>query len=108
MSRLRINKLGVLSIAKIQGAVMAIMGLIIGVIYGLGIIAFSLLGAGMGGGKNGLALGGGGIVMGIVMMIMFPVIYGVMGFVVGAISALFYNLFAGMVGGIEMEVENVG
>jgi hypothetical protein len=33
--------------------------------------------------------------------------YGLIGFIAGALSALIYNIFAGMVGGIEMEVENV-
>ena len=106
MSKLRINKLGVLSVAKVQGAVMFVIGLIIGVIYGLAVIAISLLGAGIGG-KGSLAVGGGGIVMGIVMMILFPVMYGAIGFVGGAISALLYNVFARMVGGIEMEIENI-
>ncbi len=34
-----------------------------------------------------------------------PVIYGVMGFVVGIIGAAIYNLVAGWIGGIEIEVE---
>ncbi|MGI8788464.1 MAG: hypothetical protein ACR2HG_11965 [Pyrinomonadaceae bacterium] len=106
MSKLKINKLGVLSVAKIQGAVLFVLGLIIGIIYGIIIIAISLLGAGIGG-RGNLIAGGGGVVMGIVMMILFPVMYGAMGFVGGAISALLYNFFARMVGGIEMEIENI-
>lgn len=35
MSRLRINKMGVLSVAKIQAVIGLVVGLIVGVIYAL-------------------------------------------------------------------------
>ncbi len=44
-----------------------------------------------------------GIMLGMGLFI--PVIYGVMGFVVGIIGAAIYNLVAGWIGGIEMDVE---
>ena len=47
MNRLRINKMGVLSVAKIQGLIGLIIGLLIGLIYGFFIIVYSLFGAGM-------------------------------------------------------------
>src|SRR6476646_10786244 len=103
MNKLRIRKLGVLSFAKMQG----VMGLIIGVIYGLIIIAYSLLGASILKGNSSLAVGGGGVVVGIIAMIAIPIIYGIIGFIGGAIGALLYNLFAGMVGGVEIEVESI-
>ena len=59
------------------------------------------------GGTGGMAAGGGGIVFGLGFMIAVPIVYGLIGFVFGAIGALIYNLFAGMVGGIEIEVENI-
>jgi hypothetical protein len=37
--------------------------------------------------------------------IFIPIIYGVMGFVFGIIMAAIYNLIAGWIGGIEVEVE---
>ncbi len=37
--------------------------------------------------------------------VLMPVIYGVMGFVFGVIGAAIYNLIAGWIGGIEVEVE---
>jgi hypothetical protein len=40
-------------------------------------------------------------------MIVIPIIYGVLGLIFGALGALFYNLFAGFLGGVEIEVENV-
>ena len=53
-----------------------------------------------GGGGGGLAAGGMGS-MGIRM----PVMYAVFGVIFGAISAWIYNLVAGWIGGIEVEVE---
>jgi hypothetical protein len=34
-----------------------------------------------------------------------PIFYGLVGFFTGAIGALLYNLFAHLVGGIELELE---
>jgi hypothetical protein len=39
------------------------------------------------------------------MGLFMPVIYGVMGFIFGVIGAAIYNLVAGWIGGIEVEVE---
>ena len=107
MNKLRIRKLGILSVAKIYAAIMFVISLLISIPYGLFIIIFALSGAGSVGGQGGLALGGGGIVLGLVIMIGLPIMYGAMGFVGGALGALLYNLFAGFVGGVEIEVETV-
>lgn len=106
MNKLRIKKIDILSAAKMYAVMGAIVGLIIGVIYGLFTILFGAMMLGMG--KNeAMAAGGGSILMGIVMMIAFPILYAIFGFISGVIGALIYNLFAKMVGGIEIEVENV-
>jgi len=107
MSRLRINKMGVFSVAKMQAVLGLVIGLIIGVIYGAFIILYSLIGASLVGGDAKLAVGGGGVVVGIIVMIAVPITYAIVGFIGGAIGAFVYNIFAGMIGGIEMEVENV-
>ncbi len=110
MNKLRIRKLGILSVAKMYAAMMLVMSLLIAIPYGLFIIIFALIGgasAGSQDGMAGLALGGGGIVFGLIIMIAIPIFYGIMGFIGGLISALVYNIFAGMVGGIEIEVENI-
>ncbi|MBA2494663.1 MAG: hypothetical protein H0V31_08210 [Acidobacteria bacterium] len=106
MNKLKIKKLGVLSVAKIYAVIMLVMSLIISIPYGLFIVGISLMGASAGG-SSGLAIGGGGAIVGILMMFGIPILYGAIGFVAGAIGALLYNLFAGIVGGIEIEVENV-
>ena len=107
MNKLKIRKLGILSVAKIYAVMMFVISLLIAIPYGLFIIAFSLIGAGSATGEAALALGGGGVVMGLGVMIGMPIMYAVMGFVFGALGALIYNIFAGLVGGIEIEVENI-
>ena len=107
MNKLRIKKLGILSVAKMYAVIMLVISLLISVPYGLFIIIFSLTGASSIGGQGGLVLGGGGVVFGLLFMVGLPILYGVIGFIGGAIGALLYNLFAGFVGGIEIEVENV-
>jgi hypothetical protein len=107
MNKLRINKLGVLSVGKIYGVMMFVIGLLIGLVYGFFIIVYSLFGAGIVGGDAALAIGGAGVVGGIIAMIFFPVFYGILGFICGIIGALLYNLFAKLVGGVEIEVESV-
>jgi len=107
MSRLRINKMGVLSVAKIQAVIGLVVGLIVGVIYALLILIYTLLGASLVGSDARMAVGGGGVVIAIVALIGFPILYTIIGFIGGAIGALVYNLCARMLGGIEMEVENI-
>lgn len=110
MNKLRIKKLGLLSVGKMYGLLALIFSLLISIPYGLIIIVISLaggIGAGSQDGMAGLAVGGGGIVMGLLVMIGLPIIYSIMGFLGGIIGALVYNLLAGMIGGVEIEVENV-
>jgi hypothetical protein len=107
MSRLQIRKMGVLSLAKIYGLMMLVISLIIAIPYGLVIIGWSIFGGSMVGGNAGRLMGGGGVVAGIAIMIGLPIFYGIFGFIFGAIGALVYNLFAGLVGGIEIEVEAI-
>jgi hypothetical protein len=45
-----------------------------------------------------------GPMFGVGALVFFPVLYGVIGFVSGAISAALYNLFSGLVGGLELEM----
>ncbi|MFN2502501.1 MAG: hypothetical protein ABR530_10885 [Pyrinomonadaceae bacterium] len=108
MNRLRIRKLGVLSIAKMYAAVLLVLSLIISIPYGLIVIIYALFGASILGGNAALAVGGGGVVLGVLIMIGLPIMYSAIGFVGGAIGALIYNLFANYLGGIEIEVETIG
>ncbi len=107
MNKLRIRKLGVLSVAKIQASIMFVISLLISIPYGLILIIYGLIGGSAIGSNAGLAVGAGGIVIGLLIMIGLPIMYGIIGFIGGAIGALLYNLFSAWVGGIEIEVESV-
>lgn len=107
MNKLRIRKLGVLSVAKMYAAIMLVISLLISIPYGLIIIVYSLFGAGIIGGEAAIAIGGGGVVLGILVMVGVPIMYSLIGFAGGAIGALLYNVFSNFVGGIEIEVESI-
>lgn len=107
MSKLRIKKLGILSVAKMYAVMSFVISLLIAIPYGLVIIIISLTGAAGASGEMALLAGGGGILVGIAVMIILPIVYAIIGFIGGVIGALIYNIFAGIVGGIEIEVENV-
>ena len=106
MAKVQIKRMGVLSCAKIYSITLAAMGLIVGVIYGL---IFMVVGGAMmaGGGRDSGMAGGSSIVIGLVMMIAIPIFYGIIGFIAGIIGALVYNIAAGVVGGLELELENM-
>ena len=106
MAKVQIKRMGVFSCAKIYSITLAAMGLIVGVIYGL---IFIVLGGAMmaGGGRDAGMAGGSTLVIGLVMMIAIPVMYGILGFIAGIIGALVYNVAAGIVGGLELEIENM-
>lgn len=95
-----IRRIGVLSAAKISAALYAAIGLIAGVFISLA----SLVGAAaaLGGDSAGGALGA---LFGVGAIVLLPLFYGAMGFIAGVISAFIYNVVAGVVGGIELDVE---
>jgi hypothetical protein len=107
MAKMQVKRVGVLSYAKITAVTLAAFGLIFGVIYGL---IFMVVGGAMlaGGGRGSTGAGASSVVIGLVMMIAIPVFYGIMGFVAGALGGVIYNVASGFVGGIEIELENVG
>ena len=45
---------------------------------------------------------------GVGFALALPLIYGVAGFISGAVGAFLYNIVAGWVGGIHVELQNVG
>ncbi len=100
-----IKRVDVGSAFKVGLVVYAFLGFFIGLIVaGLSMIAGSL---------GSLAGGGGGIIgprgfgagFGFASIIIFPILYGVIGGVVLSIVAAIYNLAAGWVGGLQVDVE---
>ena len=92
----KLKSVGVLSVAKIMGAMYTLLGLI----FMPFILIFSMIGTLAGGSKNAF-----GAIGGIAVGILLPFVYGLMGFVVGAMSSLLYNLIAKWLGGIEIEMQ---
>jgi hypothetical protein len=93
-----IKRIGPFSCAKITGTLYAILGLVFGGIFSL------------------IALAGGfastnsdatryGTMVGAAAVFVFPILYGCFGFVVTLIGAGLYNVIAGLVGGVELDVQ---
>ena len=93
-----IKSLGPLSVGKMYGVISAAMGLLLGLFFAVA----GAIGAGMGGDAGPAFLGP---LLGVGAVVALPIVYGAMGFVVGVLGALLYNVFAGMVGGVEIRTE---
>jgi hypothetical protein len=108
MAEMTIRRFNVFSVAKIQGFLAFVIGLLIGVIYGFAFMIFGAAISSLAPQGDSQAMGGvGAIVIGLVIMIAVPILYGILGFIGGAIGALVYNLAAGVVGGVKFELEGV-
>ncbi|MGH9874681.1 MAG: hypothetical protein ACRD9S_19660 [Pyrinomonadaceae bacterium] len=108
MAEMTIRRFSVFSVAKIQGFLAFVIGLLIGVIYGLVVMIFGAAISSLAPQADSQAMTGvGAIVLGLVIMIAVPIFYGILGFIGGAIGALVYNLAAGVVGGLKFELEGV-
>lgn len=108
MAEMTIRRFNVFSVAKIQGFLAFVIGLLIGVIYGFAFMIFGAAISSLAPQGDSQAMGGvGAIVIGLVIMIAFPIFYSIIGFIGGAIGALVYNLAAGVVGGLKFELEGV-
>jgi len=92
-----IRRVGVLSLARLYAAIAAAVGLLAGVLVAA---AGSLGSALSSSGEDLLPFAG----FGVLAIVALPVLYGVLGFVGGAIGGALYNLFAGIVGGLEIDV----
>ena len=108
MAEMTIRRFNVFSVAKIQGFLGFVIGLLIGVVYGLVFMIFGAAISSLAPQGDSQAMGGvGAIVIGLIIMIAVPVFYGILAFIGGAIGALVYNLAAGVVGGLKFELEGV-
>lgn len=95
--KIKIKKIGILSLAKISALLYAIMGLIVGVFMAL----ISLIGAAFSQSTTGMF----GMLFGVGAIILLPIFYGAMGFVMGVVTAWLYNIIANWIGGLELEFE---
>ena len=97
-----IKSMGVMSVAKMFGALYAVMGLIGGAIMSVVAMVGGLAAMQSEMGAQGGAFG---MLFGVGAIILFPLIYGALGFIFGAIAAFIYNIVAGIAGGIRIEVQ---
>ena len=93
-----IKRIGPMSVGKIAGTLYAVIGLLIGAVFSLIAMAGSAMADTSGGAGVGALLGVGAIVI-------FPILYGGLGFVFTMIAAVLYNVVAGWVGGVEVDLQ---
>lgn len=113
MSFVEIKKLNVLSVAKVLALLHAVVGLIVGFIYGIALIFLGLLNAPLPLAPSGAYNSPGTIignelayvVIGIVAVIAFPIFSGILGFVYGLLISLIYNTASKFIGGIKFQLE---
>jgi hypothetical protein len=97
-----IRRIGVGSLAKVFATMYALWGFIFGLIVAL----IALAGAGFGAAaSDDPSMTWMAPFFGVGAVIILPIMYGCLGAIFGAITAAIYNLIAGMVGGLRLEVE---
>ena len=84
-----LRRIGVLSVAKVTAVIFAIVGLVLAVPFGLVV----------------MARGGAGS-FSLLWSVAVPILYAAGGFVGGALYAWLYNVVAGWIGGIELDLES--
>ena len=94
-----VRRFGVWSFARMYGTLMAAMGLLIGLLFA----CLSLVGAGFAS-QNSQMPAGMATAFGVGAVVILPIMYGIFGLIGGAIGAGLYNVFASMVGGVEIDV----
>jgi len=102
----KVTRVGVLKCGLIQSVIGAVMGLIVGIIY-FGMFSMGGLLSGISGMEEFSAMGAGlGIGMGFAFLVFIPILYAIFGFIGGAVIAAVFNLAAGWVGGIDVQLED--
>ena len=90
---MKIKKIYPLSLAKITGLILAILGFF----FGLPITVLTIVGVLTGVKPQGIS--------GYIAIIVLPFFYGVLGFIMAFVQAWLYNLIAKKTGGVEIDVE---
>ncbi len=93
-----ITRVGPLSCAKVAGTLYVVLGLIFG-----GIFSIVALAGGLVAGDADIGLLSG--MFGVGAVVLLPILYGCFGFVMTLILAALYNVVAGLVGGVELDVQ---
>jgi hypothetical protein len=97
-----IKKVRLLSVGKVAAFLYGLLGLIIGAFFSLAVLV-----GGMTAGVASEAEGTGtmlGELLGVGAIVFFPLLYAMLGAIGAMFMALIYNIVAGVVGGIEVDV----
>jgi hypothetical protein len=86
-----LHRIGPRSAAKVIALLYALFGLIMGAFFSIAALLRP-------------DAGGVGPLWGVAAVVVFPVLYAVLGFVVTLLTAWLYNVVAGAVGGIELDL----
>jgi len=90
-----------LSVAKVAGVLYALMGLCFGAVFSL----IGMAGAFAFVDRSQAPFPFAGLMFGAGAIIVLPIFYGILGFIFSLIGAALYNLVAGWVGGVEVEIQ---
>lgn len=93
-----IKRIGPVSCAKIAGILYLVLGLIFGAIFSMASLAGALV-------SDTPGSAGFGALVGASSIVVFPILYGGFGFVMTLIMAWLYNVVAGIVGGVELDLQ---
>ena len=107
MKKIKLNKLDMLSFAKLQALLFGLVGLILGLLYSVGgFIIDSLVTLGL---VSSVATETPGLSNGTILafgaILGMPLIGVVSGFVLGLVGAFVYNVFAKYIARVELRVE---
>ena len=97
-----IRRIGPLSCAKIAAVLYAVIGLFFGAILSLISLAGGFASAFADDSSRGFFPFAG---VGVLAIAIFPILYGAMGFLLALIGAWLYNVAAGVMGGIKIDLE---
>jgi hypothetical protein len=96
---MKIRRIGVLSLGKMFAVIYGGLGLLVG----LGLAVFSLVGGALLANQQGANAGLPAAFTGIAAVIVLPILYGLAGFIGGIITAALFNFGARLTGGLEIE-----
>jgi len=91
----KVKKLKVLSFAKFQAILFALIGIVAGVLYSFGGAIYDVFTIGLNFGS----------VLAFLALIGMPIVFAAFGFIIGIIEAFLYNLISRWIGGFELNFE---
>ena len=90
-----LNKIRVLSFAKLQAILLSLLGLIAGIIYSVGGLIYDIFTVGLNFGS----------VLAFLALIGMPILFAIFGFILGLIEIILFNLFARWLGNVDLFLE---